>query len=154
MKTKTLVLFSILCLAALIILGSCVTSQNPDKMVFERFCGVWANDAYEPKPGNYPPAYPKYIINPDGKFMGYPTMLETGPTMVGSYTVEERWTDEKGNSWYHIIITKTLSPAPQYELWKLDKYNSFLEINWSISGYPTKIDPKDKHSTYLILYRY
>ena len=35
MRTRMLMLIYIFCLAVLIILGSCATSQNPDKMVLK-----------------------------------------------------------------------------------------------------------------------
>ena len=155
MKTRTLISGCILCVVVLIILGSCATTQNPDKMVFERFCGTWANEAYEPEPGLTKPWPAKLILNPDGTFVGYQYLIQTGPTTVGSYTVEKRWTDSNGNSWYHVKVTwPTESGTTQYELWKIDMYNSVLEVNWSNIDYPAAIDPKDMHSVYIRLYRY
>ena len=90
MKTKTVVLFSILCLAALIVLGSCATTSNPDKMVFERFCGTWANEGYEPTSEEPTKPYAKWIINPDGTIVGYRYLVQTGPTALALYTVEKR----------------------------------------------------------------
>ena len=154
MKTKMLVLFSILCLVVLIILGSCATMKSPDKLTYERFCGTWANKDYEPKPGFIAPLFAKRIVNPDGTFLGYPYLIQTEPARVGLYTVEKRWTDSDGNSWYHSKTYWPIEATIQYELWKVDKYNAVLEINWSNIDYPTAIDPKDMHSDYSIYYRY
>ena len=74
MKTRTLMFFSILCLAALIVIGSCATTQNPDKMVFERFCGTWANENYS----RVSDLGAKWIYNPDGTFLSYSDVLDIG----------------------------------------------------------------------------
>ena len=154
MKTKTFVLLSILCSAVLIILGSCTTSQNPDKMVFERFCGTWANEAYEPEAGTSKPMFPRVIINPDGTMVAYQNLYETDSTLLGSYTVVKRWRDLEGNSFYHVIVHIVLTDGTRYELWRIDKYNAVWEVQWSNIDYPEKIDPKDLHSNYHIHYRY
>ena len=154
MKTRTLMFFCILCLAALIVIGSCATTQNPDKMVFERFCGTWANEAYEKEPGSSEPSLAKWIINPDGTFTGYDYLIETGPTVFGSYIVEKRWTDSGGNSLYHVKVYVVIIDGTRYELWRIDKYNAVWEVQWSNIDYPAKIDPKDNHSNYHIHYRF
>jgi len=152
MKTKTLMLFCFLCLAVLIILGSCATMKSPDKMTYERFCGIWVNEDYEPTPGVMPPPA-KFTMNPDGTYLNYQYIMQSGPTGVGYYTVEKRWTDSDGNSWYH-VITDAFFRDITYELWRIDKYNSVFEFSFSHNDYPDAIDPKDKHSTYRIYYRF
>jgi len=156
MKTRTLVFFCVLCLAVLIILGSCSTMKSPDKMTYERFCGTWANEDYEPKPGLTTPSFAKWIFNPDGTFLGYRHLIETGPTEIGTYIVEKRWADSDNNSWYHIKTYWPLSGqgSYRYELWKLDKNNAVLEMNTSNNDYPSEIDPKDFHTQYTIFYRF
>ena len=116
MRTRMLMLIYIFCLAILIILGSCATSQNPDKMVFERFCGTWANEAYEPEPGTSKPMFPRVIINPDGTMLAYQNLHETDYTLRGSYIVEKRWKDMEGNSFYHVIVHIVLIDGTRYEL--------------------------------------
>ena len=128
--------------------------KSPDRMTYERFCGTWANEAYEPKPGLTTQGIAKWILNPDGTFVLYPYLLQAGPTAVGSYTVEKRWTDSNSNSWYHVKTYWPTTGTTQYELWKIDMYNSVWEVNWSNIDYPAAIDPKDMHSTYFRLYRY
>jgi hypothetical protein len=154
MKSRTLISGCILCVVVLIIFGSCATMGSPDRMVYERFCGTWANEAYEPEPGFIAPLFAKWIVNPDGTFLGYDYLIQTGPARVGFYTVEKRWTDSDGNSWYHLKSYWPIEATTQYELWKVDKYNAVLEINWSNNDYPTAIDTKDMHSDYSIFYRY
>ena len=154
MKTKTLVLFSILCLTAVIILGSCATTSNPDKMVFERFCGTWANQGYEPTAEEPTTPMAKLIINPDGTAVAYRYLVQTGPTIVYLYAVEKRWKDADDNSFYHVKVNVVFDYVTQYEIWKIDKYTSVLEINYSNIDYPEAIDPKDKHSVYRLFYRY
>ena len=154
MKTRTLILFCIFYMTVLIILGSCVTTQNPDKMVFERFCGTWANEDYEPEPGLWKPMLPRVIINPDGTIVAYLNLYETGPTTLATYTVKKRWTDSTGDSFYHVIVYIIYTEGTRYELWRVDKQNSVWEVQWSNIDYPEKIDPKDKHSNYHIHYRF
>ena len=154
MKTKKVTLFCILCLTVLIVLGSCATMKSPDKLTYERFCGTWANQDYESEPGVTKPSAAKWIINPDGTFVGYEYLNQTGFGWIGTYTVEKRWIDTEGNYFYHVKIYKVLQQGTQYELWRLDKSSSYFEVNWSNLDYPSKIDPKDWHSTYSIFYRY
>ena len=153
MKIKTWGLFGVLCLAILIILGSCATSQNPDKMVLERFCGTWANSAYVKGTGDLFPAA-KLIYNPDGTWLRYQRMDYAGPAVFGYYIVEKRWTDSVGNSWYHFETYMTQTQRTFYNLSKLDKYNSVWEIQSSNIDYPTEINPEDWHTDYFIYYRY
>lgn len=152
MKIRTGVLISILCLIVLIILGSCATMKSPDKLTYERFCGIWINEGYEPKPGVITPSS-KLTMNPDGTYISYESIMQSGPTSVGYYTVEDRWTDSEGNSLYH-VITDAYYRDIQYELWRIDKYNSVFELNFSNLGYPEAIDPEDKRSTYRKYYRF
>ena len=153
MKTRTVILGCIIWVVILLVLGSCAIMRSPDKMTYERFCGTWVNQDYEPKPGRTQP-FAKWIFNPDGTFVGYQYLVQTGPTLVGTYVVEKRWTDTLGNSFYHIKTYSFISQVTQYELWKIDKYNSVYEFNQSNNDYPAAIDPKDKHSTYRIYYRF
>ena len=154
MKIKTLSLFCFLCLSVLIILGSCATSQNPDKMVFERFCGTWANEDYEPEPGTSKPMFARVIINPDGTMLAYQNLYETGSTLPATYTVEKRWSNSGGDSFYHVNVHLPMLEGTRYELWRIDKYNSVWEVQWSNIDYPEEIDPEDLRSSYHIHYRY
>ena len=153
MKVRTLMLFCILCFAVSIIVGSCATSQNPDKMVFERFCGTWANSAYQEGTGQLRPAA-KLIFNPDGTWLRYQEMEYAGPAVFEYYIVNKRWTDSEGNSWYHIETNMTQTQRTFYNLLKLDKSNSVYEIQSSNIDYPTEINPNDWHSQYRIYFRY
>ena len=148
MKTRTLILFYFLCFSASLVVGSCATSQNPDNLVLNKFCGTWANQEYEDR------SRAKYIINPDETLVWYTSVSRTGPAAVGTYTVEKRWKDADGNSYYHVKVYKLLNDLTQYELWKIDKYTSIWEQQYSQIDYPEAIDPKDKHSDYRIYYRY
>ena len=154
MKTKTIALLSFLCLAVLIILGSCATMKSPDKLTYERFCGTWANEGYQPKPAVLPVEVAKWIINPEGTMVGYDILTETGPAWIYLYTVEKRWVDTEGNHFYHVRTNNVLHQVTQYELWRIDKYTSILEIQFHYKVYPDKIDPEDIQSSYLIYYRY
>jgi hypothetical protein len=153
MKAKTFTLLFILSSSVLIILGSCATMKSPDKLTYERFCGIWVNEDYEPKPGELKP-FAKFTMNPDGTYISYQFVMQSGPTGVGTYTVKKRWTDSDGNSYYLVKTWSHLSGVTNYELWRIDKYNSIFEFNYSNNEYPEAIDPKAKHSTYRIYYRF
>jgi hypothetical protein len=127
--------------------------KSPDKLTYERFCGIWVNKDYEPEPGESKPGA-KFTMNPDGTYIVYTFIMQSGPTGVGIYTVEKRWTDSDGNSYYHVKTWSHLTKVTQYELWRIDKYNSIFEFNFSNNEYPESIDPKDKHTTYRIYYRF
>ena len=100
------------------------------------------------------PPFAKWILNPDGTLVMYEFLIQTGPTHIKSYIVEKRWADIEGNNFYHVKAHDVLHQVTQYELWRLNKYNSVLEIQYIYNEYPTKIDPTDMHSDYLIYYRY
>jgi hypothetical protein len=124
--------------------------RSPEKMMYERFCGTWANSNHD---GKGPMA--KLIDNPDGTFTYYTSLSGTGSSNRGAYTVEKRWTDSDGNSWYHLKATYPADPSStDHDLIKIDNYNWCMEIQFSGSSYPAAIDPNDKHSSYYIYYRY
>jgi hypothetical protein len=153
MKTRTFIFGCILWVVILLVLGSCATMPNPDKMVYEKFCGTWANQDYEPKPGIYTP-YAKVIIDPYGTIIKYLRLNQAGLTFVGTYIVEKRWKDSFGNNFYHVKTFYLENNSTWYELWKIDKLNAVFEFNYSNIDYPDAINPKDMHSDYLIYYRY
>ena len=154
MQSRSLVLFCILCLAIFSITVSCATMKSPDTLTYERFCGTWANEGYQPKPAVLPVAVAKWIINPEGTMVGYDVLTETGPAWIHLYTVEKRWADTEGNHFYHVKTYNVLHQVTQYELWRLDNYSAVLETQYHYKVYPTKIDPKDIKTSYLIYYRY
>jgi hypothetical protein len=126
--------------------------KTTEKMTYEKFCGTWVNTEYEGRAGD-PPV--KRIFNPDGTATAYSNLHNTFTYWRLTYTVEKRWTDSEGNSWYHVKEAwSTGGTARGYMLFKLDKYNTILELNLSGTKYPDAIDPKDWHSDYRIYYRY
>jgi hypothetical protein len=140
-----------LVVVTVVMIGSCATSQNPDKMVFERFCGTWANQDYQPKPAVMgPPPFAKWILNPDGTMVMYEFLIQTRPTHIKSYTVEKRWADSEDNHFYHMKAYDVLHQVTQYELWRLSKYNAVLEVQYIYNDYSAKIDLEEKHSDYII----
>jgi hypothetical protein len=151
MKARTFVSIFILVLAVMIIVSSCATMKSPDSMTYERFCGTWVNTEYDGKVD--PPV--KQIFNPDGTMTYYSQLHNTATYGRVSYTVEKRWTDSEGNSWYHVKETWPIeTTGTGYLLVKLERYNTILEYNYSGTDYPTEIGPTVKYSDYRIYYRY
>lgn len=153
MKTRSLMLFCILCVAVAIILGSCATMGKTDKMEYVKFCGTWANNEYQVRPSKVGDGS-KIIFNPEGTYVQYTFTDDTHPGIVGFYTVEKKWTDDQGNSWYHVKDYSPVFSVETYVLFKLNQYNSVLELARSSVDYPADTVPIDKHSDYLIFYRY
>ena len=125
--------------------------KTTEKMMYEKFCGTWVNTKYEGK--NNPPV--KVIFNPDGTRTTYRNLHVSSSYSRSAYSVEKRWTDSEGNNWYQVITMEPLVPtATEYYLFKLERYNTILEYNYSGSKYPEEVGPKVKYSDYRIYYRY
>ena len=152
MKTRTFISISILVLAVMIITGSCATiMKTTEKMTYEKFCGTWVNTEYD---GKYEPPV-KEIYNPDGTMTYYALLHDTSTWRRATSTFEKRWTDSESNSWYHVKGKTPLVPTETwYFLFKLDKYNTILEYNYSGYAYPADVGPNVKYSDYRIYYRY
>ena len=147
MKTKTLALFSILCLAVLIILGSCAT----DKMAYiskdYEIYGTWVNpDAKLVIQAG------KVVIHTNGKAEWYPTITST-VFEPREFIITNKWTDSTGNIWYTLIYEwgdiGEIS-GREYVLAKISDSGKTLEISGSNSDYPKEIDPS---AEYHIVYR-
>jgi len=144
MKTKTLVLFSILCLAALIILGSCAT----DKMAYiskdYEIYGTWVNpDAEEFNFG-------KVVFHTNGKTEWYPFITSASLTPA-EFVITNKWTDSTGTVWYTLIRDAGDITGQDYGLCKISDSGKTLEMSFKRADYPNEIDPK--YSEYNILYR-
>jgi hypothetical protein len=48
----------------------------------------------------------------------------------------------------------SLSEITMYALWKIDKYSAVLEFNECNVEYFFEDDPRDRHSTYYVYYRF
>ena len=145
MKTKTLVLFSILCLAALIILGSCAT----DKMAYiskdYEIYGTWVNPDVEAMI-----QAEKVVFHTNGKTEWY-VFITSASLTPAEFVITNKWTDSTGNVWYTLIRDAGDITGQDYGLCKISDSGKILEMSFARADYPNEIDPK--YTEYTILYR-
>ena len=63
--------------------------------------------------------------------------------------IDDSWEDQGYN--YYKIYTTSSTGFISYELWRINKNKTTLELNWLRDSYPAEINPKS--SNYLIYYR-
>ncbi len=102
----------------------------------EKFVGTWVNTSSIA--GNY-----KYTYNSDGtgSYVNRDGTMKT----ESRYTIEKKWTDEKGNTWYDIKFRWHIAPYQEtgaetfYALMKVDPKGEAYEVDGSRQGYPTQL---------------
>lgn len=72
---------------------------------------------------------------------------------TGEFTINEKWTDSKGDAWYKVTFTSIYTTNTFYELLKIPKSGTVRERVISTKNYPDKIDPDDSKLYYRIWYR-
>lgn len=139
MKPRTLLLFTLLVLLALILLGGCV---KPNK---ELIYGTWVNEKMVPqKTAKTSGSYKDYLLTSDG-----------APFDQGREQIVDYWMDSEGSVWY-----KTQFEATGFKWQGLEKISmSGTVLEYVMNGvaefdpksFPTKVDPSGGH--YHIYYR-
>ena len=151
MKTKTVMFFYILCLAVVIIFGSCATKQIAisHEEAVEAFSGTWTNPDYDETW-----RYSKVIINSDGTWIEYKMCNDDRPILIGEYNITEKWIDTDGYIFYKIIVTRTdREYVPYYLIARIDKTGNVYEDLWTTAHMPTEFDPDNVLYNYRIYYR-
>jgi len=90
------------------------------------------------------------VIKPDRIIEAYPNAQDTDFLLEKVTIIEDRWTDSEGNIFYKMIVNE-IAVIDAYELWKLSNSEIVFEYVYSLTEYPTEIDPND--TGYRILYR-
>ena len=135
MKARTYA--SILCfvLAVLFITGSGATEKNAyvatDK---EELYGTWVNLDI---------LVQKKIIYPDGKDETFYSKSAVNPFVTGQITIIKKWTDRKGDIYYHCTWSSNVEPSTQYWLIRISDSGNVVEIVSSPIDFPNKVDPND-----------
>jgi len=143
MKTKTVVLFSILCLAALIILGSCATDKMAHISKGYEIYGTWVNpDALS--------EFKKVVFHTNGKTEWY-AFITSASFVSAEFVITNKWADSTGNVWYSLIRDAGEIGGQDYGLCKISDSGKTLELSLNRADYPNEIDPA--HTEYYILYR-
>jgi ankyrin repeat protein len=89
----------------------------------------------------------KVIITPGGMAFYYFDPTDDQPDMEGRITIEEKWTDEEGNTYYKVLEYWSDYPyneseaAKWFKLYLLRPAGDVLEGNWSQIAYPEEINP-------------
>jgi len=141
MKTRIATLFIILFAVFSIVSASDI----------EVLYGTWANEEYE----NY---YGKYIYNSDGTGLHYSRATLKNPDLECRFTIEERWTDRNGCTYYKILFQWGSYPYDEStpkKTWfiviKIDPSGNVMETVGTKFQYPEEISPLD--GSYMIHYR-
>ena len=145
MKTRTFVSIMFLVLSIMVIAGSFATGQDVDvAKVDDKLFGTWVNLDYDKTW-----RYAKVVRTPERAYEEYKMSYSEMPVLKGEYTIEEKWTDSKGYTYYKITVTA--HGALYYILSKIDKAGNKYEDVWSTLSMPTGIDPEN--ALYRIYYR-
>ncbi len=154
MKTRTLVSIFILVLAVLISAGSCATNKKTyvsSDYVLKELTGTWYNEEYENPTLT---AWPKLIVHSDGSFEIFKEYAETtAPSRtIGKYiSINEAWTDPKGNIWYQVKCKVDWTAQTLYETGNISNAGEVFELVWSSIEFPAEIDSENLN--YNIYYR-
>jgi len=137
-----------LILVVLVIAGSCATGKRiiSNERAIRQFEGVYVNNEYS----GYVEYYPqKRAIHPDGRMEVYLKANNKSAHFKTEYTIDESWSDSAGAVYSTVTVEWTPGGNTTLELWKLDKRNDTLEVNFNFYSlyedvsreYPTRIDP-------------
>ncbi len=132
MKTRTLISVLILIMAVFVLLAG--SSKK------EEYYGTWVNTDYD---RSTLAIRAKTIHNHDGTIIKYVSTSDTEPYEIGTFTIEDKWTDSEGNIWYKILYTETGQIISKFELSKISDNGTTLELVYSVIDYPTEIVPND-----------
>ena len=155
MKTRMFVSIFILVLAVLIIAGSCATGKKTyvsSDYVLKELTGTWYNEEYENPSAAF---FPKLIVHSDGSFEFFKEYAETTESSHynGEYiSINEAWTDSKGNIWYQSKVKISWSSQSVYQIDKISNAGEVLELVWSTIEFPAEIDSENPN--YSIYYRH
>jgi hypothetical protein len=148
MKNRELILNCSLILLAAVLLASCATSHPRGlARVEDPLYGTWVNEEIVGS---------KVVYNPDGKGLVY-NRGATEPFEEHRFSIEEKWTDEIGNTYYKVLAKRSSYPYNEskaskwYILHRINAAGDTLESVSSPSEYPTEVSKLG--GKYFIRYR-
>lgn len=135
-------------LILMLILAPIILAQDQKKQISEDeamnyYCTTWVNPAYF---GSNSYTGIK-IMKRDGTWEWYSSERTPWPTWLGSFRIEKSWKDKDGNLWLNITYRE--AKWSKYVVAKISDAGNTLEQVYSMSDYPTAVDPKD--ATYFIM---
>jgi hypothetical protein len=138
MKTRQLLPNWILILAGSLLIMSCATTPSAED---EPLYGTWANEQ-DPQAG-------KYVHSPDGTGFWYREATDDEPAMESRFTIEEKSTDEDGNTHYKVLAKWDEIPydeslaVPWYVVIMIDPSGDVMESVASEVSYPARVNRND-----------
>jgi hypothetical protein len=114
--------------------------------------GTWANQDYQHGYWTW-----RFIYGPDGVSRGWDTGVPSDQPNNGEgrYSIDKKWTDSEGNTWYRIAGKGCIAPYSEakatrdYGLVKIDVSGKMLEGEWSSVDFPSEFGALgNKHFTY------
>lgn len=129
-KCKSLVvsfffLFFVFCFP---IVAQSISQNDADQLI-----GTWLKDGVST--GIY-----KLVFAPDGKALEF-RMGYDAPENEAKYSIEKKWIDEDGNTWYQCVYLQSFFPyghtriVKWFGVLKISPSGNSLESSWSETGY-------------------
>ena len=127
------------CLFSLLTASCASTSETAGKS--ELLYGTWANKEYV---GTYWVC--RFVYQQDGKYLvwGDGTPPDKPNNVEGRFTIDKKWGDSKGNTWYRVAGKWSFAPYSEskatkdYGLIKISSAGKVLDGEWSTVDFPTE----------------
>ena len=113
---------------------------------YDILAGTWMNEEYSEVKMTY-----KFIVQPDGTYIGFPSMSTDDLTNTGRLTILDTMIDSDGTIWIK-AQNKGESDVWTFTAYELQKYsnsNMTFEVfdseveDWWGEGFPTDLEPVD-----------
>jgi hypothetical protein len=138
-RTRMVMIGVLICLFPLLVLtcvGAPQAGAGPEKLI-----GTWINMEFFGTFFSW-----KLTYDSLGKALNYKEKEGDPPSEEGRYTIEKRWIDSQGNTWYHIRSKWGYLPYNEaaasgnhwYTLSKISADGSVLEYEESMIDYPSE----------------
>ena len=132
-------LFGICLLVPLFVIACASASGTASRS--ELLFGTWLNKEYV---NSYWVC--KFIYQPDGKSFewGDGTLPDQPNNMEGRFSIEKKWLDSQGNTWYRIAGKDSIVPYSEakamkdYGLIKISSAGKVLDGEWSAVDFPSQ----------------
>lgn len=157
MNARTLLITFVLIAVVMVVVAGDPNKKLSMEEAYEIQSGIWANEEYSEIMITY-----KFIVHPDGTYIGFPSMSSADFTNTGRLTILDTMIDSDGNIWIKATndIKTSYRKYTAYEIQKHSNSNMIMEIfdseieGWWGEGFPAYLKPKD-HLKYMyrIYYR-
>jgi hypothetical protein len=118
---------------------------------YELLYGRWINEEYDRawKEMDCPFRSAKIVLTNNGtchlfQCIDTPEYSHIGSN--GTFVITDSWMDLRGNYWYKVFQRYPMGYERWYNLYRIDRSGSVLEINRSDAAYPTALDARSLSS--------